>query len=55
MSTQSGAERELSLMASAVACGGRTERRTEAKRIRILIVLRKRADLEDSPAGKAER
>lgn len=40
MSKQSWAESELSLMASAVTFGGRTERRTEAKRIRITIVLR---------------
>lgn len=44
---QSGAERELSLMASSVACGGRTERRMEAKRIRFMVVLRTRAGLEE--------
>lgn len=38
---QSWAKSELGLIASAVAFGGRTEQRTEAKRIRITIVLRK--------------
>lgn len=40
-SKQSWAKSELGLIASAVAFGGRTEQRTEAKRIRITIVLRK--------------